>query len=192
MAHYFSYLPTIEYNSGGVSSKVKTNVSVTDITKRFKIVQLLNGREALYYDYDVREGERPDTIAQKMYGDSRLDWVVLLANEIHDRYYEFPLSSNEFEEFIKKQYGSQGTAQNTVHHYEQIIQAQQTLSDGTIVPERRLQVDETTYNSLAATDRRSVSVYDQELRTNESRRQIKLIDPKFIPQLLRLAGRAYS
>src|SRR6056300_842242 len=161
MAFYFSHLPTIEYNSSGVSAKVKTNVSVTDITKRFRIVQLLNDKQAYYYDYTVQDGDRPDSIAQKLYGDSRLDWIVLLVNEIHDRYYEFPLTTSEFDEFIIKQYGSVGEAQNTVHHYEQIIQAQQTLSDGTIVAERRVQVDETTYNSLALDSRRSVSIYDQ-------------------------------
>lgn len=192
MAFYFSHFPTIEYNSSGVSAKVKTNVSVTDITKRFRIAQLLNDRQAFYYDYTVQDGDRPDSIAQKLYGDSRLDWVVLLVNEIHDRYYQFPLTSAEFDEFMISQYGSVGQAQNTVHHYEQIIQAQQTLSDGTIVAERTVNVDLTTYNSLASTDRRSVSVYDQEFKTNESHRNIKLIDRKFIPQLLTAAGRAYS
>jgi len=192
MAYYFSHLPTITYNSGGVSSKVKTNIRVTDITKRFRISQLLNNREVFYYDYSVKDGERPDTIAHKLYGDSRLDWVVLLVNEIHDKYYQFPLSTSEFDEFIAKQYGSLGQAQNTVHHYERIIQAQQTLSDGTVVPERRLQVDETTYNSLSATDRRSVSVYEHEFRSNEKRRNIKLVDPQFIPFILTEAGRLYS
>lgn len=191
MAYYFSHLPTIQYNSSGISSKVKTNVSVTDITKRFKITQLLNGAEAYYYDFEIRSGDRPDTIAYNLYGSAKLDWIILLVNEIHDRYFEWALSDSEFESFIAGQYGSVGAAKNTVHHYEQIIQAQQTLSDGTIVPERRVNVDETTYNSLTATSRRSVSVYDQEQRTNESRRRIKLIDKQFIPRILREAGRAY-
>ena len=192
MAYYFSHFPTIQYNSGGVSSKIKTNIPVTDITKRFKITQLLNGAEAYYYDYEIQSGDRPDTIAYKLYGSAKLDWIVLLVNEIHDRYYEWALTDDEFVEFINKQYGSVGTAQNTVHHYEQIIQAQQTLSDGTIVQERTVNVDETTYNSLTPTSRRLVSVYDQEQKTNESRRRIKLVDKQFVPRILRLAGRAYS
>lgn len=192
MAYYFSHFPTIQYNSSGVSSKVKTNIPVTDITKRFKITQLLNGAEAYYYDYEIQSGDRPDTIAYKLYGSAKLDWIVLLVNEIHDRYYEWALTDDEFVEFINKQYGSVGTAQNTVHHYEQIIQAKQTLSDGTIVQERTVNVDETTYNSLTPTSRRLVSVYDQEQKTNESRRRIKLVDKQFVPRILRLAGRAYS
>lgn len=192
MAYYFSHFPTIQYNSSGVSSKVKTNVSVTDITKRFKITQLLNGVEVYYYDYEIQSGDRPDTIAYKLYGSAKLDWIVLLVNEIHDRYFEWALSDDEFVEFINKQYGSVGTAQNTVHHYEQIIQAKQTLSDGTIVQERTVNVDETTYNSLTPSSRRLVSTYDQEEKTNESHRRIKLVDKQFVPRILRLAGRAYS
>ena len=192
MAYYFSHLPTIQYNSGGVSSKVKTNIPVTDITKRFKITQLLNGAEAYYYDYEIQSGDRPDTIAYKLYGSAKLDWIVLLVNEIHDRYFEWALSDDEFVEFINKQYGSVGTAQNTVDHYEQIIQAKQTLSDGTIIQERTVNVDETTYNSLTPSSRRLVSTYDQEEKTNESHRRIKLVDKQFVPRILRLAGRAYS
>ena len=192
MAYYFSHLPTIQYNSGGVSSKVKTNIPVTDITKRFKITQLLNGAEAYYYDYEIQSGDRPDTIAYKLYGSAKLDWIVLIVNEIHDRYFEWALTDAEFVEFIIKQYGSVGNAQSTVHHYEQIIQAKQTLSDGTIVQERTVNVDETTYNSLTPTSRRLVSTYDQEQKTNESHRRIKLVDKQFVPRILRLAGRAYS
>jgi hypothetical protein len=192
MAYYFSHLPTIQYNSSGVSSKVKTNVSVTDITKRFRITQLLNNREVVYYDYSVQDHDRPDSIAYKLYGDSRLDWVVLLVNEIHDRYFQFPLNSSEFDAYIAKQYGSIGSAQSTVHHYERIVQARKTLSDGTIRPEMKVIVDQTTYDSLSASDRRSVSVYDQEFRNNEKRRNIKLVSADFIPFILTEAGRLYS
>jgi uncharacterized protein (DUF2344 family) len=191
MAHYFSYLPETQYKINGIYC-CRRQETVTDITKRFKIAQLLNGREAFYYDYNVQDGDRPDSIAQKLYGDARLDWVVLLVNEIHDRYYEFPLSQNEFEEYIKVQYGSLSEAQSLVHHYEKIIQAQRTNSDGTITSERTVIVDETTYNSLPIDERRIVTAYQEEERRNESRRSIKLIDPQFIPQLLRLAGRAYQ
>jgi len=189
MAHYFSYLPEKKYKIDGLESK--NNQTVTDITKRFRILQLLNSEEAFYYDYQVKEGERPDQIAHKLYGDARLDWVVLLVNEIHDRYYEFPLSQNEFDEFIRKQYGSVSSAQGLTHHFEQITQAQRTLSDGTIVPERRLIVDETTFNSLPLSDRREVTAYEHEERNNEAKRRIKLIDPRFIGQIIRTAGRAY-
>lgn len=189
MAHYFSYLPTTNYKIDGLSSS-KTD-RVVDITRRFKIIQLLNSREAVYYSYQIQEGDRPDIVAEKFYGDSRLDWLVLLPNEIHDRYYDWPMSQNEFVDYIRSQYGSVSSAQGTVHHYEQILSAKQVLTDGTIIPERTVRVDETTYNSLSSLSRRSVSVFDHEETINESRREIKLIDPTYATEIVRTARRAY-
>lgn len=191
MAYYFSHLPDVQYKINGIYCCTRQE-TVTDITKRFKITQLLNGAEAYYYDYDLQNGDRPDSVAYKMYGSSKLDWIVLLVNEIHDRYFQWVLTESEFEAYINKQYGSLGSAQALVHHYEQIIQQQQTLSDGTIISERRVIVDETTYNSLPLSSRRIVTAYQQEERDNESRRRIKLIDNQFVPKILRLAGRAYD
>lgn len=191
MAHYFSYLPNTQYKINGIYC-CRRQETVTDITKRFKITQLLNGAEAFYYDYEIQSGDRPDIIAYKLYGDAKLDWIVLLVNEIHDRYFEWALTDSEFQEYIIKQYGSLSEAQSLVHHYEKIIQAQTTNSDGTITSERTVIVDETTYNSLNLSERRIVTAYQEEERRNESHRRIKLIDKGFIPRILRLAGRAYN
>lgn len=190
MSHYFSYLPKVQYKIDGLSESRKE--SVTDITRRFKILQLINNREAIYYNYSIQEGDRPDIVAEKFYGDSKLDWVVLLPNEIHDRYFEWVMTQREFEAFVKNKYGSLATAQAQVHHYEQIISASQVLIDGTVIPERKVIVDETTYNSLAINDRRIVTAYDEEERRNESHREIKLIEPGFISDVVRNARRFYQ
>ena len=153
---------------------------------------MINSREAIYYNYSVQEGDRPDIVAEKFYGDSKLDWVVLLPNEIHDRYFEWVMTQREFEAFVKKKYGSLATAQAQVHHYEQIISASQVLVDGTVIPERKVIVDETTYNSLGINDRRIVTSYDEEDRRNESHREIKLIEPGFVPDIVRSARRFYQ
>ena len=189
MAHYFSYLPTVNYKIDGLAANRKERV--TDITRRFKIIQLLNSREVFYYDYNVQDGDRPDIVAEKLYDDSRLDWLVLLPNEIHDRYFQWVMSYNEFTAFIRKKYGSVATAQGQVHHYEQIIKSGTVLNDGTIIPERKVIVDETTYNSLGINDRRIVTAYDEEDRRNESHREIKLIDPRYVSDVLRVARREF-
>lgn len=190
MSYYFSYLPNTQYKIDGLGANQKE--TVTDITRRFKIVQLLNSREAIYYDYNCQDGDRPDIVAEKFYGDSRLDWIVLLPNEIHDRYFQWVMSQRDFEAFVKKKYGSLAQAQAQVHHYEQIISASQVLNDGTVIPERKVIVDETTYNSLGINSRRLVSAYDEEDRRNESHRQIKLIEPGFVSDIVRNARRFYQ
>ena len=190
MSHYFSYLPRVQYKIDGVNANRKE--SVTDITRRFKIVQLINNREAVYYNYSVQEGDRPDIVAEKFYGNSKLDWIVLLPNEIHDRYFQWVMQQRDFEAFIRKKYGSLASAQAQVHHYEQILSSSQVLNDGTVIPERRVIVDETTYNSLSINDRRLVTAYDEEDRRNESHREIKLIEPGFVTDIIRSARRFYQ
>jgi len=189
MSYYFSYLPSISYKIDGLNANRQE--LVTDITRRFKIIQLLNSREAIYYNYQVQDGDRPDIVAEKFYDDSKLDWIVLLPNEIHDRYFQWVMSQREFEAFIRKKYGSLASAQAQVHHYEQILSASQVLNDGTVIPERRVIVDETTYNSLSINDRRLVTAYDEEDRRNESHREIKLIEPGFVTDIVRNARRFY-
>jgi len=58
------------------------------------------------------------------------------------------------------------------------------LFDGTIVPEKVIVVDETTYNTLTATERREVSNYTYEERLNESKRTIKILEKEYLNQFL--------
>lgn len=190
MSHYFSYLPNVQYKIDGLGANQKDRV--TDITRRFKIVQLLNSREVVYYDYQCQDGDRPDIVAEKFYGDSKLDWIVLLPNEIHDRYFQWVMSQREFEAFIKKKYGSLSVAQSQVHHYERILSASRVLNDGSIIPERKVIVDETTYNSLGVNERRLVTAFDEEDRRNETNREIKLVEPGFVTDIVRNARRFYQ
>ena len=79
-----------------------------------------------------------------------------------------------------------------MHHYEHIIQTQSVLFDGTIVPEKVIVVDETTYNTLTATERREVSNYTYEERLNESKRSIKVLHVDFLTQFLDEAERIFE
>ena len=69
----------------------------------------------LFFDtYDVKEGETPEIIADKLYGDSQLHWVILMTNDITDRYHQWPMSTPQFLAFINDKYDNV----DGVHHYE--------------------------------------------------------------------------
>ena len=95
-----------------------------------------------------------------------------------------PLDYQEFVAFVRSKYGSTESALNTVHHYEHIIQTQSVLFDGTIVPEKTITVDLTTYNSLVATDRREVSNFTYEEKLNDSKRTIKVLHADYVVDLI--------
>lgn len=179
MAFYFRPHPTIAYRIPGT----KRTIAATDITRRFSLANFVRNANVNFEEYYVQDGERPDTVAYDYYDDQSLDWLVLLCNEIHDPYYEWPLSYEQFNLYIIQKYGSVTNSYQTVHHYERILQEQQTIFENgiqRIIPEKIVEVDYTTYLTLAANKRRSVSVFDYETKLNDQRRQIYLIDLNYV------------
>lgn len=180
MPFLFEEFPKVEYD---IKKNGKLEV-VTNLLVRFKISQAIQARRVVYYDYTVQEGERPDMIAFKYYEDATLDWVVLMANNIIDPIYDWPMTVHTFEKYLVSKYGSLATAHSTVHEYRKIINEQSILFDGTVVPKRTLVIDETTYNSLGSTVRESTSKYQYEDDLNDNRRRIKLIDSDFVSNII--------
>lgn len=180
MPFMFSNYPKVQYDF----KKNGNYEIITNVLVRFKIASVLQNLSAIYYDYVVQEGERPDTIASKYYGDGSLDWVILTTNFITDPHFDWPLDYRSFNEFLRGKYGSVEYAQRTIHSYEQIINQGSVLFDGTIIPEQYITVDKTTYDTLSFSERRIIYVYDYENRLNEDRRRIKLLDEQYIPALL--------
>ena len=190
MAHYFKPFPKIDYDI----KKNGQSTALTNITLRFKVQEALLSQSAVYYDYRVQEQDRPDIVAELYYQDSTLDWLILIVNDIIDPQFEWPLDQFSFDKFIRTKYGSLSEARGTVHHYEKILNAQSVLADGTVIPERTVNIDQTTYNSLVGDTlegeegfvsvRKEVTAYDYEENLNDERRNIKILDEVFVPQIL--------
>jgi hypothetical protein len=177
MAFYFKEFPTVNYDI----DKSNQSLLLTNLTLRFRILDVLKDRGVVFYNYDVKDSDRPDIIAEKLYGDGTLDWIILLTNDIVDPYYDWPLTQSNLENFITTKYGSISVAQANTHHYERILSKQKKHTDGKIIPERAVEVDLTTYNSLGSANRRLVTNYDFEVNENDKKRKIKLLDKRFIP-----------
>jgi hypothetical protein len=196
MSHYFYNFPTVAYRlpvapTNGIGSAFRSNrtIGLTDISTRFIIKQIVGDPNLIYYDYVVRDGERPDIIAEKYYGDSRLDWVLMFFNQIHDPYFEWVKNTLEFENYIRQKYGSIADAQAEVNRYEQKIYSQSTYTNDfgetIVVPAKYVTVDASTYATLSPTDRREIDQYTHENNLNEAKRNIKILDEEFVPELLK-------
>jgi hypothetical protein len=180
MAHFFNNFPLVQYDI----EKTNRFNTVQNPLLRFKLLDILQNRSALYYEHIVEEGQSAQFIANRYYQDVTLDWVIYLVNDIQDPIYGWPLDYQVFTEFVKSKYGSIESALNTVHHYEWIYQDQQVLFDGTLIPEDTINVDATTYASLGANEKREVSNYTYEERENEKKRQIKILQREYLDQFL--------
>lgn len=180
MPYYFQDFPKIPYD---IDKKGNT-VDVTNIFVRYKIIDIFKKQQAVYYEYSVKDGERPDVIAAKYYEDASLDWIILLVNNIIDPQFDWPLDNRSFKNFIAKKYGSMATAMSQTHHYEQITQQQDVTFDGKIIPEEFYEIDLKTYNALADSEKRIVTSYTYEERINEAKRDIKLLSVDHVFPLL--------
>lgn len=189
--HLFENHPLTLYD---LNKKQKPLV-MTNLTRSWKINELIVDRVTTYHPYTIREGDRSDIIADKMYGDSRLDWVIILTNSIIKPLWEWPLMYSEFIAYVKGKYGSTSAAMATVHHYELIAQTMtKAVREGEsfIIPEVVYEIDATTYAATAINKRREVDAFTYEERLNEDKRNIRILDPGFIPQLKQLAENVFE
>ena len=93
-------MPKIQYDSMNTGDpKV-----VTNLLRRVAVRAKIKTNTLLFDTYNVKEGETPEIIADKLYDDTTLHWVVLLMNDITDRYHQWPMSSGQFLDYINDKY----------------------------------------------------------------------------------------
>ena len=191
MSEYFTNFPSIVYDIE--RKKPSTAVLVTDIFRRNFIREKVLSNIISYYPYQIQEGERPDTLAHMYYGSVDYMWLILYANDIFDVYYDWPFFGTQFENFIISKYNSISSAQDTIHHYEQILRAEvSATADRSRILEKTIHVDKTTYDSLDSDKRKSISNFDFELLENERKRNIVLIEDVYSEQLLEESRKLYN
>lgn len=188
MPYLFRSFPQVNYSL----KKNKNFELLTNITLRFKVRDIIKNRTAIYFDYVVKDSDRPDIIASKYYDDPTLDWIIFLVNDIVDPYYDWPLSDESFDSYMRTLYGSTAEAKSTVFEYRKIINNQSVRFDGKIIPKRTVVVDLNTYNSLPATDREQISAYDYYFEQNVEKRKIKILDKQFVSSLVREVDLIFS
>jgi len=99
---YFSEMPTFDYPDI-VKGKYKF-VNARNILVRAKIIDYIKNTQSAYINYTIKDGERPEHIAYRVYGQSDLHWVILLFNEIIDPLFEWPISSSDLESSVLRRY----------------------------------------------------------------------------------------
>jgi hypothetical protein len=179
MSNYFSYFPKVSHD---LSNEGK-DVLLTNVMRRFKIRSEAKGASSTFHEYNINEGERPDTIADKYYGSSSYSWIVLHYNDIIDPVFGWPIFGNDLDKFIAKKYGSIPAAKTEVHEYRKKLADKKVLFDGTIIPERYVVIDKTTYDATLPSVRSTVTKFDYEIELQEQKRKIKLLDKKYLPKI---------
>ena len=162
---YFSKFPTYEYDLKGDDQRKL----LTNILERVKLKANVLANTLVMDKYEVKDGEKPEQVSHRFYGSVDYHWVVLSINNISDRYYGWPLSMQEFENYIEEKY----TNPDGIHHYE----ITQSSGKTTSLDNSHL----ITVNSDAS-GASAVSNRTYEDRINENKRLIKILKPIYLDE----------
>jgi hypothetical protein len=143
---------------------------VTDLMTRVKVREKILNEAMLYDTYDVPNGEKPEDTAFKHFGSAQYHWVILLTNDITDRYYGWPLTDQDFETYITQKYDNP----DAIHHYEITQSSGPQTGNGPDDYSYKIEVNSTEPGA------QSVSNREYEQRLQDEKRQIKLLDPNYL------------
>lgn len=112
---YFTNFPKIYYDFPQDNGSTTLQI-LTDITTNVRVRKAVLENITLYDEYDMKEGETPEIVAEKVYGNPELHWVIMLVNERYDYLKDFPMSNLELRQHMEETYGADNL--EDVHHYE--------------------------------------------------------------------------
>ena len=148
---------------------------VTDILTRVKVKAGVDDDAFIYDKYTVPSGDSPEDVSYFHFRDPQYHWVIMLTNRIQDRYYDWPMDPITFELFLEDKYPNP----NGVHHYEIDKDSGVTTAQGPADYSHKIQVSSDIVGAVAVTNR------EYEEREQDKKRQIKLLNPNYLPVLLK-------
>ena len=167
---YFSKFPLMVYD-------IKNNDNyklLPDILRRVKTRSAIAASLSLFDTYDVKSGERPEDIAFKWFGDAELHWVILMTNNVTDRYYDWPMNDAQFQEFLTDKYDNP----DGIHHYEI------TKSSGITTPQGPNDYSHKVEVNSDEDDASSISNREYEEREQDRKRSIRLLDRRYLSSFI--------
>ena len=200
---YFQELPNIAHTSLlPVRNKIEDRIIVKNLFKRSKLRTDVDQAITVFNYYYVEDQQRPDILAQELYGDSELDWVVLTSNNITNVRDQWPLNHDDLHSYMLEKYGSEQNILG-IHHSETVkivdeynrvilnggleVDANFTFTFvGTVTSSTGslIRVNFGGSNSNTITPVASITNYDYEVKVNEGKRKIRILKPEYIGAFL--------
>ena len=205
---YFRELPNIAYQSPLLHKNSSRDfLLIKNIFRRTKLYDFLENSVSLLEKFTIGDGDRPDTIAEQMYGDSSLDYIIVLIAGITNIVDEWPLQDYQVYDYALQKYGSE-EKMNEIRYYEtlEIIDDQgRQIVPPKLIVDADFKVDGTvnkfpsstryTLKALTgnrqlddkdefsvATDNiaRAVTNLEYEYTINEEKREINVLSPGYV------------
>lgn len=185
MSNYFRKLPNLDYPTLLKTKQSNTDyVETKNLFRRVKIREDLFSNFVVFDQYKIIGDERPDNVAEKVYGDDNLDWVILMSNNIIDVKNEWPMTQSDLNTYINEKYTQKELTY--IHHYEtiefrdrnnQLLVPAGKVVDESFTIEYYLGESGLRNNGQlkTASPIRSVNNYENEVEINDKKRTINVI-----------------
>jgi hypothetical protein len=160
----FTYYPKIAYKIDDYNYLKAIDINVVSKVKDY----ITQYRSIGYTPYVVQDGESPDYISYKFYNNPGYDWIIMLTNNVHSIYDDWPKTTEVFKNYITEKYGSVESALSTTKYY---YDSSENI------------IDAVEYASLSSNNRSVETVYEWELRLNTNKSKIKILNPNMISTL---------
>ena len=181
---YFKSFPTTIWD----------NKEMVDISRRAAVMKKLKGDPYAFIPYTIQQGDTIEMIAYYYYGDAKLSWLIMLANDIIDPYCDFWKEDSVLESFIVNKYRThaENALGKTNLSYREVLEWTQneTILENIIYYyskfDSNIQVGRKTQEStkFAASEFLPLRYYDYEYQQNESKRTINLISDVYVRQII--------
>ena len=195
MSNYFSKVPDLEYVSRLPDSQIGDYIKVKNLFKGVRLREDILQDLTVFQKYQIIGDDRPDNVAFAVYGDSKLDWLVLKCNNIINIQSEWPMTQEDFDRYLLNKYETYDNLYNGIHHYETI---EIKNSKGVVMVPEGLQVPSNwtytffdsamgqhlsslkEYNTVQNDPVVSVTNYDYETKIENEKRNIYLLKQGYI------------
>ena len=187
---YFQSLPDIQYDEKPISYPYSDSdkVIAKNLFRRYRINDVMFSYGVYFKKYTIQDGERPDTLAKRAYGDPFYDWVILITNNMVNAQYDWPMTNYEIYKTLDNEYDDPYTE---IHHYE-ILEEFDRYKKGTKVDEtfynathKIYNKDTGTYiNKVGNTIATAIPVAEHFTKENDKKREIYLLKPKYFRQFV--------
>ena len=181
--NYFDLFPNVELPSFSDRRRSSFDyITIKNLFKRGRVRDDIFGNVIAFSKYLVLDGERPDSVAKKIYEDENLDWVVLLSNNIINVQDEWPMGQYDFQRYLDNKYSKDQLSE--IHHYETNEIRNENgvllLQGGLIVDADftfKYSLDGTlqTVNSV-----KSISNLNYEIERNDAKRTINVLRKEYV------------
>lgn len=162
---YFQNFPKIYYDFDTTDNDRSLKI-LTDITANVRVRKQILEKITQYEEYDIQEGETPELIAEKFYGNPEYHWIIMLLNERYDYVSDYPINQDELEDYIASVYGAENIYD--IHHYEKsglVVEAKAILKvpSSTVLPNNLFQQNDYLLGDTSVARVDSINVAEREL-----------------------------